>query len=188
MHPDTLLERLLGTPVVELSDLPVDQGIYALYDHENMAHYIGVTEMGLKRRINNYHVSGDGNSHKFSTIYNAGRMFHTRNDIYTDAGDGAIAKKLRCMFSRKYCRAVGIPLPGLSKSELYALESEIRRIAPEVALSWNDVRALDAYEPSEALNQFLEELSWPAAKMAAIARQAERWSLKIASGRATGQV
>lgn len=188
MRPETLLEQLLGSPTVRLNALPTDQGIYALYDHEGVARYIGVTEMGLRRRIHDYHVGGDGNSHKFSTIYNAGRMFHTRGDLFTHAGDGRAAKELRRMFSRRYCGAVGIPLPQCSKTELYALETQVRRLAPKHALSWNDARALDSYEPTELLNDFLKEIGWPSAKSEAIARQAGRWGQKLAAATAPGDV
>ena len=188
MSPETILERLMESPKDRLTALPTDQGVYALYDHEGAARYIGVTEMGLKKRIHNYHVGGDGNSHKFSTIYNAGRMFHTRDDPYTNARDGRVAKELRRMFSRRYCSAVGIPLPELSKMELYALETKVLRIAPKQALSWNDARALDACEPIELLNDFLKEISWPSAKLEAIARQTGRWNQKVAAVAASDDV
>lgn len=188
MSPETVLERLLKSPTVRLSELPADQGVYALYDHEGVARYIGVTEMGLKKRIHNYHVGGDGNSHKFSTVYNAGRMFHTRDDTFTNAGDGRTAKELRRMFARRYCRAVGVSLPQHSKAELFALEAQIRRIAPQHALTWNDARSLDACEPAQLLNEFLNEIGWPSAKLAAIERQAERWSQKVAAASVSDEV
>ncbi|MGX1165768.1 hypothetical protein AB7M16_002034 [Bradyrhizobium sp. USDA 372] len=146
-----------------------------LFDHAEQPRYIGVTEMGIRRRVAGYHVGGDGNSHKFSTIYNAGRMFHDRNSIHSCLQEGRIAKELRRLFARAHCRAVGVPLPGLAKADLFAVEAELRRIAPSNALSWNNLRALDAYEPVELVDQFLNTLSWPAAKLAAIHRQAERW-------------
>lgn len=188
MSPETILERLLESPTVKLDALPADQGVYALYDHEGVARYIGVTEMGLKKRIHDYHVGGDGNSHKFSTVYNAGRMFHTRKDPFTNTRDGRIAKELRRMFARRYCSAVGVPLPKCSRTELYALEAQIRRIAPQHALTWNDARALDPYEPTELLNEFLKEIGWPSTKLAAIERQAERWSKKIAAASGSNDV
>lgn len=178
MRPETLLDVLLGTPAVDLDRLPFEQGIYALYDHTGTARYIGVTEMGLRKRIFRYHVGGDGNSHKFSTVFNAGRMFHERNDPFTDQSDGRIAKELRRLFSRSRCRAVGQALPGLSKAELFGLEGEVRRLAPASALSWNDVRALDAYEPRQALDAFLGDIRWSSSKLDAIARQALRWEKK----------
>jgi hypothetical protein len=178
MSPASFLALLLETEPVLLTQLPQTQGIYALFDHAGVPRYIGVTAMGLRKRVAQYHVGGDNNSHKFSTVYNAGRMFHTRNDLHTDANDGCIAKELRRLFARAQCRAVGIPLAGLSRTDLFALEAEVRRIAPAVALSWNDVRALDAYEPAEHLDEFLTVLRWPIAKLNAVERQAERWRRK----------
>jgi hypothetical protein len=178
MSAASLLSLLLETKPVLLKQLPQAQGIYALFDHAGVPRYIGVTEMGLRRRIAQYHVGGDNNSHKFSTIYNAGRMFHTRNDLHTDANDGRIAKELRRLFARAQCRAVGVPLPALSRTDLFTVEAEVRRIAPAIALSWNDVRALDAYEPVEHLDEFLKVLRWPEAKLNAVERQAERWRRK----------
>jgi hypothetical protein len=172
---DDILDVLMTRTPQRLDELPIEQGLYALYDHEGVARYIGVTEMGLRRRIWNYHSSGDNNSHKYSTIYNAGRLFHTRKDPRTDPVDGAIAKELRRLFARERCRAVGYPLPDVSRAELYGLEAQLRRMAPKEALSWNDARALDAFEPKDALDAFLSELDWPAFKIAAIERQAQRW-------------
>lgn len=115
---------------------------------------------------------------KFSTVYNAGRMFHARNDIHSCSNDGPVSEELRRLFARAHCRAVGVPIPGLGKANLFAIETEIRRLAPSIALTWNDLRALDAYEPAEVVDDFLRTLSWPAAKLAAIHRQAERWRRK----------
>lgn len=179
MTPERVLTLLLETrPTFALSDLVNERGIYALYDHEGSPRYIGVTEMGLRKRVCQYHVGGDDNSHKFSTIYNAGRLFHTRGDSYSDPSDGRIAKKLRRLFARSRCRAVGVPLLKLNRAELYALEREVRRIAPPSARSWNDIRVLDAYEPAKALDVLLEELCWPRSAIDALDRQAKRWKRK----------
>ena len=143
MTSEAILARLLDTPPLHLSALPSQPGIYALYDHAGQVRYIGVTEKGLKKRIAQYHVSGDDNSHKYSSIYNAGRMFHTKGgDLHSDSSDGRIAKELRRLFARACCRAVGIPLLGLDKVGLFAIETEVKRIAPATATSWNDLRAL----------------------------------------------
>lgn len=182
MSPDAILSGLLSAPPIQLDALPTEQGIYALYDHTGTSRYIGITQMGLKRRIWNYHVGGDDNSHKYSTIYNAGRMFHSRNDIQTDKLDGPVAKKLRRLFARQHCRAVGIPLPGLDKAELFAIETEVRRLAPAEALSWNNLRGLDAYEPVEAVDAFLKKILWEPKLLAAVARQSERWKHRQTMG------
>jgi hypothetical protein len=178
MPPEAVLARLMETRPQPLNALPQHQGIYALYDHQGKARYIGVTEMGLKKRIAQYHVGGDDNSHKFSTVYNAGRMFHSRNDIHTDNRDGRVAKRLRRLFARSRCHAVAVPLLGLHKIDLFALEAEVRRIAPAAALAWNDLRALNAYEPVEALDAFLNEIAWSTERLQAVERQAARWRQK----------
>jgi hypothetical protein len=173
--PQSILDHLLGTAPLNLHDLPIGQGIYALYDHEGVARYIGITEMGLRKRIHQYHSGGDGNSHKFSTVYNAGRMFHTRKDARTDPADGPISKELRRIFSRTYCKAVGLELPDQTKTELLAVETEVRRIAPPEALSWNDARQLPATEPADLVDKLLQDLNWPTNKIEAIDRQSTRW-------------
>jgi hypothetical protein len=178
----SILALLLDSKPTQLHELPPTQGMYALFDHTGQPRYIGVTEMGLRKRVLRYHVGGDGNSHKFSNVYNAGRMFHTRNDAHTDEADGPVAKELRRLFARAHCRAAGVPLPALSKPELFATEAEVRRIAPAMALAWNDVRALDAHEPEEQLDSFLRTLRWPVAKLNAVERQAERWRRKTSGG------
>ena len=58
------------------------------------------------------------------------------------------------MFARQHCRAVAIPLPGLSKDRLTRIEAAVLAQAPVEAKSWNDARALDAYEPFGALDSF----------------------------------
>ena len=70
----------------------------ALYDHEGHARYIGITAKCLTDRILKRHVGGDNNSHKFSTVYNAGRMFHARKAAASCPRDGKIAKELRRLF------------------------------------------------------------------------------------------
>lgn len=173
---NAILDVLMTQEPKRLDALPLAQGVYALYDHEGVARYIGVTEMGIRRRIHNYHCGGDGNSHKYSTIFNAGRMFHERKDPRTCQTDGPIAKELRRLFARETCKAVGYPLPDLTVPELYALERELRRMAPVDALSWNDSRKLNAFEPKAALDAFLASISWPDRKLEAIERQAVRWA------------
>lgn len=173
--PERILSYLHETPPLPLADLPPGQGIYALYDHTGAPRYIGITTMGLWRRIHDYHAGGDGNSHKFSTVYNAGRMFHTRKDSRTDAVDGRISKELRRLFARAHCRAVGFEIPGKSKRELLDIESHVRRIAPPETTLWNDARALPASEPEALVDALLDQLGWSTDKLAAIDRQACRW-------------
>ena len=175
IDPTIILQRLLNTPPMRLDTVPRGQGIYALYDHEGRARYIGKTAKCLNERILKRHVGGDGNSHKFSSIYNAGRMFHDRKHPASCSTDGPIAKELRRLFAREYCRAVAIPLPGLSQKELDAIETAAISLAPTEAQSWNHARALDSYEPTEVLDAFVATLGWPRTKVDAIQRQARRW-------------
>jgi hypothetical protein len=181
MTPQDILDHLHGAPAQRLSDLPEGQGLYALYDHSGQPRYIGSTTMGLRRRIHDYHAGGDGNSHKFSTVYNAGRMFHARKDPFTDAEDGKIAKKLRRLFARSQCSAVGLELPGISKQELFDLETKVYRLAPPETISWNHARSLPTIDPGRSLDQFIDNLAWPTPWLDAIDRQAARWQDKLKS-------
>jgi hypothetical protein len=173
--PKTILHHLLDTVPARLETMPKGRGIYALYDHGGRARYIGITAKCLNDRIFKRHVGGDENSHKFSSIYNAGRMFHARKHPVTCSKDGPVAKKLRRLFVREHCRAVAIPLPRLSKNELLAVESAVLNFAPIEAKSWNETRVLNAYEPTEVLDAFLTTLGWSREKLDAIERQARRW-------------
>src|SRR3546814_13936299 len=105
-----LLVRTRSFPTRRSADLletvPQGQGIYALYDHEGHARYIGITAKCLNDRIFKRHVGGDNNSHKFSTVYNAGRMFHARKAAAFCPRDGKIAQELRRLFVREHSLAV----------------------------------------------------------------------------------
>ncbi|MEP2828732.1 hypothetical protein [Parvibaculum sp.] len=179
--PEMTLRRLLETEPAKLDAVPDGPGIYALYDHEGLARYIGIAATCLRNRIFNRHVTGDENSHKFSSIYNAGRMFHSDKHPSTCPKDGKISKKLRSLFVRENCRAVAMPMPDMPKSDLRALESAVIALAPTGATSWNNRRWLDAHEPTEALNNVLEKLSWTQKNLDAIERQAQRWENFVAS-------
>lgn len=176
--PANILQRLLNTPPVRLNKVPKGPGIYALYDHMGIARYIGISAC-LNDRVLRRHVGGDGNSHKFSSIYNAGRMFHERKHPATCPSDGPVAKKLRRLFVREHCRTVAVPLPDLSAGERGMIEAAVLSLAPPEAKSWNYARALDAYEPTEALNDFLATLGWSQDKLNAIERQAQRWAIHV---------
>jgi len=173
--PTSILAQLLEAAPVPLETIPQGQGIYALYDHDSHARYIGITAKCLHDRIFTRHVGGDGNSHKFSTVYNAGRMFHARKAPTSCPRDGKIAKELRRLFVRAHCRAVAIALPGLSWAELLSLEAHVLAAAPTDAKRWNDTRVLSTVDPIEQLNVFLAGLQWPPEKHLAVNRQAERW-------------
>jgi hypothetical protein len=155
------LDRLVTMAPVSLVDVPAGPGIYALYDHMGRPRYIGITAKCLNDRICKRHAAGDGNSHKFSTVYNAGRMFHTRYHPATCAADGPIAKELRRLFVRAHCAAVAIPLPGYGMDRLLSLEAEVCDLAPEEMTRWNNARALEPQEPTELLDRLLANLGWP---------------------------
>lgn len=175
--PQAILDHLLLAEPLRLKDINSrTSGIYALYDHEHRPAYIGETT-DFRHRIYNNHASGDGNSHKFSTVYNAGRMFHSRKDPRTCAKDGKVAKTLRTCFARKYCRAVIFEIPGLTRKELKPIEAQVLGLAPAEAKRWNDRKALKACEPYELVDQLLQDLNWDQTRLAAIERQAERWEI-----------
>jgi len=146
-----------------------------LYDHTGAPQYIGITQMGLRKRIHDYHAGGDGNSHKFSTVYNAGRLFHNKKDPRTDPKDGKTSKELRRLFARAHCKAVGIELPGMDKSDLYSTEHQVREIAPPHVTGWNDARVLPTQTPNDLIDEFLTTLDWSQDRIDAIERQAQRW-------------
>ena len=172
------LDTLMNAAPVCLADVPAGPGIYALYDHSGRPRYIGITAKCLNDRIFRRHAAGDGNSHKFSTVYNAGRMFHSRKDSATCSVDGPIAKELRRLFIRSHCAAVAIPFRGYGKTQLLALEAQVCELAPDEMTRWNNARVLETEEPTELLDSFLLSLGWPDGKLAAVERQANRWKTR----------
>lgn len=175
IEPAAILSRLLDTTPKHLSAVPRGPGIYALYDHASEARYVGITAKCLRDRIFNRHVGGDNNSHKFSSAYNAGHMFHSRRHPGTCAKDGPVAKELRRLFVRERCRAVAIPLRAVQKDELFALEAEVIALAPATALRWNNVRQMSAFEPADVVDTFIGKLGWSRERVAALERQSLRW-------------
>lgn len=175
MQPAAILSRLLGATPMQLSAVPRGPGIYALYDHAGEARYVGITAKCLRDRIFNRHVGGDDNSHKFSSAYNAGRMFHSRRHPSTCPKDGPVAKEFRRLFVRDHCRAVAISLPSMGKEELFALEAQVIALAPQSALSWNNARRFRAVEPEDAVDAFIKKLRWPDERVASLERQRTRW-------------
>jgi hypothetical protein len=173
--PFACLDRLMNATPASLADIPAGPGIYALYDHAGRPRYIGITAKCLNNRIYKRHAAGDGNSHKFSTVYNAGRMFHTRYHPSTCSADGPIAKELRRLFVREHCAAVAIPLLPFGMDRLLLLEAQVCGLASEEMTRWNNARVLEAEEPVELVDDFLTTLGWSDGKLAAIERQATRW-------------
>jgi hypothetical protein len=184
------LDRLLNQsmPIASLSG---GGGIYALEDERGIVRYIGETGSPFHQRIYGRHCGGDDNSHKFSTVFNAGRLWQMSsvdaNPIkraICDPADGRISKELRRLFARSCCRARIVDLPFLQTSARKALETEILAIAPAQNTLWNDSRALAAYEPEDALDEFLIARAWPATRLASIQRQKARWDSLSVSERA----
>lgn len=178
---DTLSLLLEGAPT-PLSKLEGGGGLYSLADENGVVRYIGETGMPFFRRIHNYHCAGDDNSHKLSTVFNAGRLWQMSSvDVspakraVNDHSDGRIAKELRCLFARSRCVARTVDLPHLSTMERKALESAVLSLAPPENRRWNDARVLEPYEPS-GLDEFLAALAWPSIRVDAVVRQGARWN------------
>lgn len=178
VNPVEVLSHLLEADPRRLEQLPDIAGLYALRDHLGVVRYIGMTEMGIRRRVLRYHVAGDGNSHKFSTAYNAGRLYHERRDPASQVADGRISKTLRRILAREHCTATAFALPGATKDVLLALEARIIALAPAEALTWNHSRSLPASEPVELVDKLLDHLGWDESQRAAITRQAVRWQTR----------
>lgn len=157
--------------LVSLNDLPQEQGLYALADHHGNIRYVGITTMSIHRRVYQYHVAGDGNSHKYSSAYNNGLLWHDRKNPLSDTKDGAVAKRVRRDFARKHCKAIGFPLPYLSKAELEQIEREV--IALVAGLEWNGKKAIEPVDPGALLEKELSQLSHQ--DFSALMRQRTRW-------------
>lgn len=184
------LALLLEQPPINLADLVGGGGLYSLTDEHGVVRYIGETGMPFLRRIHGYHCAGDENSHKFSTIFNAGRLWQMSSaDInpvkraLNDISDGKVAKGLRATFARANCKARTIHLPELSTRDRKALEDAVLAITPTENKCWNDSRNLHAYEPG-GLDDFIMALSLPAGSVEALDRQRERWNSLSPANRA----
>lgn len=177
--PATILRRLHDELPLQLADIPEGQGLYALFDHVGMPRYIGMTANDLRYRINGNHPAGDGNSHKFSCRYNAGRLFHSRKDPRTDPIDGKLAKTLRAAFARRFCRANVVIISGLTRAQLRDLESLVKSLAPAETILWNDIKAITPSEPAPLVDKLLDELQWDCKSRDALERQAQRWKQPI---------
>ena len=95
MQADEICRFMRASTGLALDRLPDKQGLYGLLDHTGRLRYVGMTTMPLKRRIAQYHVAGDGNSHKYSCAYNAGLLWHDRKHPLSDEKDGRVAKRAR---------------------------------------------------------------------------------------------
>lgn len=128
---------------VDLSLLPAHSGIYALRNHRGELQYVGITTMTIRKRVEQYHVAGDGNSHKYSSVYNGGLLWSERKHPANDKADGQVAKKVRRLFCRATCTAAGIIMPDHTKSMLREIETQVINILGR-QLAWNGKKALPA--------------------------------------------
>ena len=179
--PAGALDLLLHQPPVPLPALSGGGGLYSLTDERGIVRYIGQTGKPFFDRIHNRHCAGDENSHKFSTVFNAGLLWQpARGDrnaakhAVNDPADGKDAKALRALFARSRCFARVIDLPDLGTVEREELEAEVLRLAPAEHKLWNDSRNLTAYEP-EGVSEFMREIGWPQHRIDAVSRQRARW-------------
>lgn len=180
--PAIICDRLMGQTSIPLAQVSGTGGIYALEDETGVVRYVGETIGPFFDRIYNRHVGGDDNSHKYSSVFNAGRLWHlSGRDVspikraLSDPSDGKWAKNLRRQFARSRCHARIFSLPGASKSELKTLEDGVLALLPAQNRAWNESRQLNAYEP-KGLDDFLMSLSLPSSVLQALDRQGERWS------------
>ena len=174
MDTRSIFEVLTRSEPVNLSDLPEDFGIYALWDHEKKIRYIGSTPKateGFRTRIYNKHATGsEGRSHKFTQAYCTGRMWRyckkLNNQIAAreqSATDANAAKKLRNAFIRKYCAAsyVSIPRDSLPEpyfSSLTTLEFQLQDMAPSSMRAWEGIGFQPVQEPTHLVDSLLVEL------------------------------
>lgn len=176
MPPTAALEALTTAPLIRLENVPRNvPGLYLLHDHEQVPRYVGKT-MNLWHRVWSNHCAGDENSHKFVAAYNAGRLWHSRKNALSDAGDGKVAKELRKLLAREFCRARALPLPTISEYDLGVLEDRVRAIAPEPINDWNDIKQIPTMEPVELVDRLLDQIGWTADQRAKLDRQAARWA------------
>ena len=174
MQPEVILNLLRSSPI-RLVDLPKGPGLYGLYDHNGSLRYIGETSMGIRRRVYNYHCAGDGNSHKYSSYYNVGRLYHSRKDPLSDGIAGKLAKGVRAQFARRFCRAVGVALLGRTSLQLKAIEKQIVCIARPTEIEWNGSRQIPTSERTLHFEKLIDSLELPVDQMHALDKQAERW-------------
>jgi hypothetical protein len=179
--PAEYLDLLLHLPPTSLPSLSGGGGLYSLTDENGIVRYIGETGNSFFDRIHNRHCAGDDNSHKYSTVFNAGRLWQPascdKNAIKhatNDQTDGKHAKALRTRFARTRCFARTIHLPDLAAADRKEIEAAILRLAPAENKVWNDSRNLTSYEP-EGIEAFMREIGWPVHRIEAAERQKARW-------------
>lgn len=158
---------------MDLASLPNHSGIYALRNHRGELQYVGITTMTIKKRVEQYHVAGDGNSHKYSSVYNGGLLWSERKHPDNHPVDGKIAKRIRRLFCRATCTATGIIMPDHTEPQLREIETEVINIlGPQLA--WNGKKIL----PFEMVTiSDIESSGIPTTldEIGALDRQNQRW-------------
>lgn len=172
MDSKDIFRNLTSSEPKLLIGLPDSFGIYALWDHEGKIRYIGCTPKateGFRIRVGNKHVTGsEGRSHKFSQAYCTGRMWRYCKKLDPESAlraqnsdDAKIAKKLRTLFIRKYCRITFVEIPnnGIQNyfNYLTSLEAEVQSMAPESMREWEGVGFSPFAEPAELVEQLISE-------------------------------
>lgn len=173
IDPEALYEFLASQAPTRLGALPRTHGIYALYDHEGLMRYVGITRndrSGFFGRINQRHVAGsESRSHKFSHAYNTGRMWRAKGDARPDA---RLAKNLRTAFARRFCRATVVAVPAALHSDLPIFEGAVQRLAPVGQLTWINARGFEPVaEPRALVDALLAELAYTPDHVDALLRQ-----------------
>ena len=157
-------------------ELPSTSGLYVLRDHTRAIRYVGIAHSeGFRVRIRNKHATGsEDRSHKFSAAYNSGRLWRDRH--HGSADDGAVSKITRNHFILKHCTASVVEIPDYgTKSVLESMERDIINLADPSDIIWNGkFQALE--EPTELVDQIIEELRLSQDDRAALARQSLRFS------------
>ena len=189
LNPESILDQLMTQPPIPLPQLKGESGIYALEDECGVVRYIGETVGSFLDRIYKRHVAGDDNSHKYSSIFNAGRLWHPSSRdksaikrSLTNSSDGNLAKRIRSRFARSKCHARIVHISSVYKTKLKLIESEILAITPAENKFWNDSRQLRSYEP-RGLDEFLDSLALSDSELQALNRQGNRWKSMSAEER-----
>lgn len=168
------LDILLSQKHQRLERMPDGIGLYGLGDHEGRLHYFGKTDSdSFRDRIWSRHISGsEDRSHKLACNYAVGRMWHDRKHPGTNASDGAVSRRVRQAFIRRYCGFVCLPLT-LSSIDLRALERAVIDLAGPQLADWNGSRRRVATfdEPIELVDDVIHTLGLSDGEIAAIDRQ-----------------
>jgi hypothetical protein len=171
MDPKHILQALRDSVPMGLVDLPGRFGLYALWDHTSQIRYIGCTPKrteGFDQRVGHKHVTGsEGRSHKFSHAYCTGRMWRYVKGLHPVGSqtaqrdeDARLAKRLRTLFIRRYCRVTIVEVAEIGGdyfADLVRLETDTKLLAPESMKLWDGLRFTPHGEPEELVDALLAE-------------------------------